>query len=250
MLMYLSDVEEGGETVFPYANWNELSDCGKQGLSIKPKMSDALLFWSMNSNGTFDSSLDGQQHALAKDFIMKPQGMHRETQNTHQRFEQIDRKYLEAWIREKVVINAGSGIGGRTEIEAKGTKCGEKSKLQIDTRMQPTPFDATRCCRRTSNTVAAIPTPALPAQTFYCNHHFHAVLNRSSCREREEERSGDCRVEKKGIAKEEERVHNIEDAAREEVRSPSEGCWTPDPGHPTDPPWPILVESRDFLSTL
>ena len=50
-----SDVEEGGETVFPSAKgnisavpwWNELSECGKEGLSVKPKMGDALLFWSM-----------------------------------------------------------------------------------------------------------------------------------------------------------------------------------------------------------
>ncbi|KAK2408760.1 putative prolyl 4-hydroxylase [Trifolium repens] len=68
MLMYLSDVEEGGETVFPAAKgnfssvpwWNELSDCGKKGLSIKPKRGDALLFWSMKPDGTLDpSSLHG-----------------------------------------------------------------------------------------------------------------------------------------------------------------------------------------------
>ncbi|GJW05694.1 probable prolyl 4-hydroxylase 10 [Tanacetum coccineum] len=68
VLMYLSDVEEGGETVFPSAKgnfsavpwWNELSECGKEGLSVKPKMGDALLFWSMKPDATTDpSSLHG-----------------------------------------------------------------------------------------------------------------------------------------------------------------------------------------------
>lgn len=40
--------------------WNELSDCAKKGLSIKPKMGDALLFWSMKPDATLDpSSLHG-----------------------------------------------------------------------------------------------------------------------------------------------------------------------------------------------
>lgn len=73
VLMYLSDVEEGGETVFPAAKgnissvpwWNELSECGKGGLSVKPKMGDALLFWSMKPDGTLDpSSLHGGCHVI------------------------------------------------------------------------------------------------------------------------------------------------------------------------------------------
>lgn len=68
VLMYLSDVEEGGETVFPSAKgnfsavsyWNELSECGKEGLSVKPKRGDALLFWSMKPDASLDpSSLHG-----------------------------------------------------------------------------------------------------------------------------------------------------------------------------------------------
>ncbi|CAM0943384.1 unnamed protein product [Alopecurus aequalis] len=62
ILMYLSDVEEGGETIFPDANvnsssllWhNELSECAKRGLAVKPKMGDALLFWSMKPDATLD----------------------------------------------------------------------------------------------------------------------------------------------------------------------------------------------------
>ncbi|KAG0454154.1 hypothetical protein HPP92_025458 [Vanilla planifolia] len=62
VLMYLSDVEVGGETTFPYVKvnssslpwYNELSECGKKGLSVRPKMGDALLFWSMKPDATLD----------------------------------------------------------------------------------------------------------------------------------------------------------------------------------------------------
>ncbi|XP_073036424.1 probable prolyl 4-hydroxylase 3 [Primulina eburnea] len=64
VLMYLSDVEDGGETIFPAAKgnfsgvpgWNEMSECARRGLAVKPKMGDALLFWSLRPDATLDSS--------------------------------------------------------------------------------------------------------------------------------------------------------------------------------------------------
>jgi hypothetical protein len=59
-----SDVEAGGETVFPASqvnsslvvDWDELTECAKAGLSVRPHMGDALLFWSMKPDATLDAS--------------------------------------------------------------------------------------------------------------------------------------------------------------------------------------------------
>jgi prolyl 4-hydroxylase len=64
VLMYLSTVEEGGETVFPLASekvkGSEWSDCAKKGLAVKTYKGDALLFYSLKSDGSLDpKSLHG-----------------------------------------------------------------------------------------------------------------------------------------------------------------------------------------------
>ncbi|KAL7607024.1 hypothetical protein Lser_V15G20011 [Lactuca serriola] len=63
-LLYLSDVEEGGETMFPFEN-GENADTNYDfrkciGLKVKPRKGDGLLFYSLYPNGTIDpTSLHG-----------------------------------------------------------------------------------------------------------------------------------------------------------------------------------------------
>ncbi|XP_077233433.1 2-oxoglutarate (2OG) and Fe(II)-dependent oxygenase superfamily protein [Tasmannia lanceolata] len=63
-LLYLSDVEEGGETMFPFENGLNM-DIGYDykkciGLKVKPHQGDGLLFYSVFPNGTIDqTSLHG-----------------------------------------------------------------------------------------------------------------------------------------------------------------------------------------------
>ncbi|RZC84619.1 hypothetical protein C5167_047404 [Papaver somniferum] len=56
MLMYLSEIVEGGETYFPMAGTGKCSCAGKmlKGSSVKPIKGDAVLFWSLGLDGEVD----------------------------------------------------------------------------------------------------------------------------------------------------------------------------------------------------
>ncbi|XP_047320820.1 probable prolyl 4-hydroxylase 7 [Impatiens glandulifera] len=63
VLMYLSNVDKGGETVFPFSEKkdivqskddNSYSECASRGYAVKPRKGDALLFFSLNINLTRD----------------------------------------------------------------------------------------------------------------------------------------------------------------------------------------------------
>ena len=59
--MYLTDVEEGGETVFPASSekpqhgegW---SDCARRGVAVRPRQGDALLFFSLDLAQQLDTA--------------------------------------------------------------------------------------------------------------------------------------------------------------------------------------------------
>lgn len=67
MLLYLTDVEEGGETVFLFEGKGGLKrlpgvnyKACNTGIKVKPRAGDALLFWSQNPDTTVDKhSLHG-----------------------------------------------------------------------------------------------------------------------------------------------------------------------------------------------
>ncbi|KAI4295737.1 hypothetical protein L6164_035752 [Bauhinia variegata] len=62
-LLYLSNVEEGGETMFPFEDGNFDSGYDYKkciGLKVKPRKGDGLLFYSLLPNGLIDkTSLHG-----------------------------------------------------------------------------------------------------------------------------------------------------------------------------------------------
>eukprot|EP00262_Sarcandra_glabra_P007520 TRINITY_DN20385_c0_g1_i1.p1 TRINITY_DN20385_c0_g1~~TRINITY_DN20385_c0_g1_i1.p1 ORF type:complete len:355 (-),score=51.54 TRINITY_DN20385_c0_g1_i1:175-1140(-) len=67
VLMYLSDVEKGGETIFPNSEARDSqtkddtwSECAKNGYAVKTRKGDALLFFSLHPDASTDpNSLHG-----------------------------------------------------------------------------------------------------------------------------------------------------------------------------------------------
>ena len=79
VLMYLSDVEEGGETVFPnvpvpstQSIAEGFSECAMEGLAVRPRKGDAVLFFSLRTDGRLDKgSLHGKQERTNESLNIK-----------------------------------------------------------------------------------------------------------------------------------------------------------------------------------
>ncbi|WOK97140.1 putative prolyl 4-hydroxylase 6 [Canna indica] len=90
LIMYLTDVKKGGETVFPYAEGassqhkdETWSECAKNGLAVKPAKGDAVLFFNLFMNGTTDPAsehgscpvIEGEKWSAPKWIRVKPFGL-------------------------------------------------------------------------------------------------------------------------------------------------------------------------------
>ncbi|KAF5769873.1 putative procollagen-proline 4-dioxygenase [Helianthus annuus] len=101
VLMYLSNVEKGGETIFPNSEMKESqlktdedSECAKKGYAVKPKKGDALLFFSLHPNATIDpTSLHGSCPVIAGEKWLATKWIH---------VRSFDRKRVSASRKERL----------------------------------------------------------------------------------------------------------------------------------------------------
>lgn len=82
MLMYLTTPGAGGETVFPMglpkSTGPGFSDCGRTGLSVRPRAGDAILFYSLKPDGSEDiASTHGSCPTLEGEKWSATKWMHR-----------------------------------------------------------------------------------------------------------------------------------------------------------------------------
>jgi len=65
VVLFLCNVEEGGETIFPYGKWldpkmasslDDATQCAKGKLGMRPKKGDAVMFYDKFENGTDDQA--------------------------------------------------------------------------------------------------------------------------------------------------------------------------------------------------
>ncbi|WVZ62283.1 hypothetical protein U9M48_012047 [Paspalum notatum var. saurae] len=84
VLMYISTVHKGGETVFPNAKgWESqhkddtFSECAQKGLAVKPVKGDAVLFFSLHADGVPDPrSLHGSCPVIQGEKWSAPKWIH------------------------------------------------------------------------------------------------------------------------------------------------------------------------------
>ncbi|XP_073126109.1 probable prolyl 4-hydroxylase 12 isoform X2 [Henckelia pumila] len=79
VILYISNVDQGGQILFPESEYKMWSDCAKSNNILKPSRGDAILFFNRHPNNTLDRSsfhgrcpvLSGEMWCATKLFYLK-----------------------------------------------------------------------------------------------------------------------------------------------------------------------------------